>query len=54
MPRGGTLHKFGQGCSYFEDILSLPKNYRLQISNPQKITSFLVQNTNVILVLQLR
>ena len=54
IPPGGTLHKFGQGCS-FEDIFGLPpKNNRLQISIPQKITAVLVPKTNVIFVLQLR
>ena len=50
---GGTLHKFGQGCS-FEDIFRLPKKITGFRFQTQKITAFLVPKTNVISVLQLR
>ena len=55
-PIGGTLHEFGQGCS-FEVIFGLPKNNnKLQISTPKslqathskpkKVAAFLVANSN--------
>ena len=63
-PIGYTLHKFGPGCS-FEVIFGLPKkNNKLQSLNPKKwqathfkpkkVTAFLVPNSNIVLVLQLR